>query len=81
MVGIQEDKWLVKHKAEDYKTGKHYGDRAPMQIAPRFCPYLDDFVNIWRDHLKPVDNHMYLFCMDNGKPATADTIYQVIAPL
>lgn len=73
----EKDKWVIKHTAADYKTGQHYGDRAPMDIAPQYTEALDDFVGTWRQHLRPVDDHQYLFMKDNGKPPTADTIYQV----
>jgi hypothetical protein len=75
----EETKWVIKHKAADYKTGARYGDRAPMEIAPQYTEALDEFVHTWRQHLHPVDDHQYLFMMANGKPPTADTIYQVHA--
>ena len=30
----EADRWVIKHQADDYKTGRAYGQRPPMVIAP-----------------------------------------------
>lgn len=32
------DKWVIRHQASDYKTGRSYGERPPMVIAPHVYP-------------------------------------------
>ena len=31
-------RWVIKHQAGDYKTGRAYGQRPPMIIAPHIYP-------------------------------------------
>lgn len=32
------DRWVIKHQAADYKTGRAYGERPPLVIAPHIYP-------------------------------------------
>ncbi len=32
------ERWVIKHQADDYKTGRAYGQRPPMVIAPHIYP-------------------------------------------
>ena len=32
------ERWVIKHQADDYKTGGAYGQRPPMVIAPHIYP-------------------------------------------
>ena len=34
-------RWLVRHQAGDYKTGRAYGERPPLVIAPAIYPEVD----------------------------------------
>lgn len=34
----ERDKWVIRHQAADYKTGRSYGERPPMVIAPHVYP-------------------------------------------
>lgn len=34
----EEGRWVIKHQAGDYKTGRAYGQRPPMVIAPHVYP-------------------------------------------
>lgn len=58
----------------DYKTGKQYGDRPPMPIAPFVYPELEAFIDTWRQELNPKTNR--LFCRpQTGEPMTANCVY------
>lgn len=59
-------RWVIKHSASDYKTGKSYGERPPMVIASFIYPELEAFITTWRAELKP--QHDYLFTRQNGQP-------------
>jgi len=75
-------KWIIKHGPENYKTGKAYGDRPPMEIQNYIYPYLEDYINDHRHHLlkSPKDeDHKFLFVTSKGDPATAETIYSTVA--
>lgn len=32
------ERWVIRHQAADYKTGRSYGERPPMAIAPHVYP-------------------------------------------
>jgi site-specific recombinase XerC len=68
LVQNSEGDWVIKHSAEDYKTGKFYGERAPLKIRQDIYPFLEEYLNIWRKELFP--NHNYFFCQRNGNPPT-----------
>ena len=67
-------RWLIKHGADDYKTGKQYGDRPPLVIAPFIYPELEAFIDTWRQELKPTTSR--LLCKPrSGKPMDAISMY------
>lgn len=33
-----DGRWLIRHQAGDYKTGRTYGERPPLVIAPAIYP-------------------------------------------
>ena len=42
------DKWVIRHQAGDYKTGRSYGERPPMAIAPHVYPEVQGILyKIW----------------------------------
>ncbi|CAL5226021.1 g8828 [Coccomyxa viridis] len=47
------ERWVIKHQADDYKTGRAYGQRPPMAIAPHIYPELEAFLGHWRQFLQP----------------------------
>jgi hypothetical protein len=73
----QEDgSWVIKHAASDYKTGKKYGDRPPLLIAPFIYPELEAFVDVWRQELGPTSN--MLFCKPrSGQPLDEDALNDI----
>jgi hypothetical protein len=38
--------WVIRHSPGDYKTGKLYGQRPPMVIAPFVYPELEAFIQL-----------------------------------
>ena len=67
--------WVVKHGPNDYKTGKHYGERPAMQLAEGLTPAIDDFIEHWRPALHPSTN-MLLVQSRTGNPMTANSIFK-----
>jgi hypothetical protein len=67
--------WTIKHGPDDYKTGKHYGERPPIQLAEELTPAIDDFIEHWRPALKPTTNFL-LVQSRTGKPLTQDSVFQ-----
>ncbi len=57
----EDGKWYIRHGPGDYKTGKTYGPRPALLLAPHFYPELEAFMHVWRHHLNP--QHEYLFSM------------------
>ena len=49
-------RWVIKHGVDDYKTGKNYGERPPMVIAPQLYGALEEWLGIRRAHLAPKHN-------------------------
>jgi len=71
----KEARWIIKHGPNDYKTGKDYGVRPPLVIAPELYPHLENFVNNYRQHLNP--QHDFLFSRKNGQPFNDAGIYRL----
>jgi hypothetical protein len=68
------DRWCIRHRSEDYKTGKAYGDRPPLVLAPRMYPELEAFIGTWRRELNPA--HNYLFTQVNGDPFSDKNLWK-----
>lgn len=68
--------WVIKHAAADYKTGKQYGDRPPLLIAPFIYPELEAFIGTWRQELAPKTS--MLFCKPrSGEALDVDAVTDV----
>ena len=52
-------RWVIRHGPGDYNTGKAYGERPPLIIAPHIYPELEAYIGKWRAHLQP--SHALLF--------------------
>jgi len=70
--------WTIKHGPDDYKTGKTYGDRPPLLIAPELTSAIDAFLSRWRDCLRPNGNHFFVQPR-TGKAFTPDSVYSIVA--
>ena len=66
--------YVIKHGPDDYKTGKAYGERPPMQLPAELTESIDDFLEHWRPALRPSTNFV-LVQSKTGKPMTGDSIY------
>jgi hypothetical protein len=71
----ETDCWVVKHGPNDYKTGKHYGERPAMQLAEELTPAIDDFIANWRPALYPSTNSLFVQSR-TGKPMTGNSIFK-----
>ena len=69
------DIYVIRHKPEDYKTGKAYGERAPLYISSSLTRPLDEFIGCYRAALGP--DHDFLFTQSNGSPLTDKSLYKV----
>ncbi|KAL3907992.1 MAG: hypothetical protein SGILL_008652, partial [Bacillariaceae sp.] len=67
--------WTIRHGPDDYKTGKHYGERPAIQLAQELTPAIDEYIKNWRPSLKPSSDFL-LVQSRTGKPLTADSIFQ-----
>lgn len=86
---VKDDKsgssmWVIKHTAEDYKTGSTYGERPPLPLTEALTPEIDDFLERWRPTLlhQPSDGtpSSYLFLQPRtGNPLTANSVYQIVS--
>lgn len=57
------------------QTGRAYGERPPLTIAPHIYPELEAFMSTWRAHLQP--RHALLFSQRNGEPLTDKSLYKL----
>ena len=75
--------WVIKHTAEDYKTGATYGERPPLPLTASLTPEIDDFIDQWRSALdsSTADNPSpFLFLQPRtGNPLTANSVYQIVS--
>lgn len=69
------DEYIIRHKPEDYKTGKAYGERAPMVLSEFIYPELEAWITEWREKLNP--QHKFLFTQANGYPLTEKSLYKL----
>ena len=79
-----EDTWVIRHSADDYKTGATYGERPPLQLLPSLTPSIDDFIERWRPCLlrDSADSSpsSYLFHQPKtGNPLSANSMYQIVS--
>ena len=70
-----QGRWVIRHGPAHYKTGKAYGERPPMLLAPHIYPELEAFLEKWRSELKP--EHNFLFSTANGRPLTGVALYKL----
>lgn len=80
---VQEDlgagmQWIVRHGADDYKTGRAYGARPPLPVSLELKPWVDDFILRWRPHLMPKGEHLFSQSR-SGAAMSADSIYQLVS--
>ena len=74
--------WCIKHTPDDYKTGKTYGERPPLQLPTSLTIEIDDFIAQWRPALIQSNhpNIQYLFLGPRtGTPLTSDTVYLTVS--
>jgi hypothetical protein len=71
----EEGRWLIRHGPGDYKTGRSYGERPPLVIAPDIYPELEAFIGEWRAELEP--SHNLLFTQRSGGPLTDKSLYEL----
>lgn len=83
--------WVIKHSADDYKTGATYGERPPLPLRASLTPEIDDFLARWRPALlrRPPEGDAadegapsspFLFLQPRtGNPLTANSVYQIVS--
>ena len=71
----EQGRWVIRHGPGHYKTGKAYGERPPMVIAPHIYPELEAFLEEWRVELFPT--HDFVFSRADGQPLTAAALYKL----
>lgn len=71
----KDGRWAIRHGPGDYKTGRAYGERPPLVVAPHIYPELEAFMARWRSELAP--SHDFLFSQLNGEPLTDKSLYKL----
>ena len=74
--GDYDYRWVIRHGAGDYKTGKDYGDRPPLVISPTLYGALEQWLSVRRSHLRPA--HDFLFTGKNGAPLTDAGVHKLM---
>ena len=79
-----EDTWVIRHSADDYKTGATYGERPPLPLLPSLTPAIDDFIERWRPCLLQNSDDTppssFLFHQPKtGNPLSANSMYQIVS--
>jgi hypothetical protein len=69
------NQYVIRHRPEDYKTGKSYGERAPLFISESITADVDLFLGTYRQYLEP--EHDFLFTQANGQPLTDKSLYKL----
>lgn len=85
--------WIIKHTADDYKTGSTYGERPPLPLTVALTIEIDDFIDRWRPSLlrpstsddpRSANGHgpasSFLFLQPRtGNHLTANSVYQIVS--
>ncbi len=74
--------WVIQHGADDYKTGKAYGERPPLQLPPSLTNEIDEYISTWRPlFMSPEDQSSNYFFLQpkTGRPMRSDSIYQMVS--
>lgn len=71
----ENGKWVIRHGAGDYKTGKIYGTRPPLQLDESLYPELHAFLSTWRACLNP--RHDFVFTKKTGEPMTTQAVHKL----
>eukprot|EP00984_Skeletonema_dohrnii_P002129 scaffold724_cov107-Skeletonema_dohrnii-CCMP3373.AAC.5 len=79
-----ENTWVIRHSADDYKTGATYGERPPLPLLPSLTPAIDDFIERWRPcllrNLDDTPPSSFLFHQPKtGNPLSANSMYQIVS--
>eukprot|EP00192_Tetraselmis_astigmatica_P003402 CAMPEP_0117688120 /NCGR_PEP_ID=MMETSP0804-20121206/23611_1 /TAXON_ID=1074897 /ORGANISM="Tetraselmis astigmatica, Strain CCMP880" /LENGTH=591 /DNA_ID=CAMNT_0005500453 /DNA_START=320 /DNA_END=2095 /DNA_ORIENTATION=+ len=69
--------WAIKHGPEDYKTGKAYGDRPLLYIAPHIGPDLELWLRNYRKEFAP--HHKYVFTLARGGPFDSTSVHRLFS--
>ncbi len=81
---IEQDMWVIRHSADDYKTGATYGERPPLPLLPSLTPAIDEFIERWRPCLlrksEDTSPSSFLFHQSKtGNPLTSNSLYQIVS--
>jgi len=72
--------WVIKHSADDYKTGSTYGERPPLPLTTSLTAEIDDFIHRFRPSLCGSNTPSHLFLQPRtGNPLTANSVYQIVS--
>jgi hypothetical protein len=85
--------WIIKHTADDYKTGATYGERPSLPLTVSLTHEIDDFIERWRPSLLRTSSSSsssapttsssspsHLFLQPRtGNPLTANSVYQIVS--
>ena len=80
--------WVIKHSADEYKTGATYGERPPLPLTEALTSEIDDFLERWRPALlrqppeesSSSDPSSFLFLQPRtGNRLTANSVYQIVS--
>ena len=76
--------WVIKHSADDYKTGSTYGERPPLPLTTSLTSEIDDFILRFRPSLfNPSSTNtvpLHLFLQPRtGNALTANSVYQIVS--
>jgi hypothetical protein len=74
----EQDRWMIKHGPDDYKTGRTYGVRPPLVMSAELVPCIDEFLERWRPCLNPKTEKLFVQPR-TGNPLTQDSVYQIVA--
>jgi hypothetical protein len=70
--------YCIRHAPQDYKTGKTYGERPPLQLPVSLTEGIDRFLNEWRPCLRPTTNVLFVQPR-TGNPLSRDSVYQLVS--
>ena len=72
---FRNGRWEIRHGPGDYKTGRAYGDRPPLLLAPALNDELGAYLSTWRAALAP--NHRCVFTSKHGEPLTGQAVHRI----
>jgi hypothetical protein len=72
--------WIIKHTADDYKTGATYGERPSLPLTASLTHEIDDFIERWRPSLLRTSSSSSLLSTSTTSSSSSSSSHLFLQP-